>query len=150
MRTLKEYQEHIQKMKDDPEYKKQYLLGVKQKQKEDFANINPFEKAEDVPELPRADNLEEWKEFYVPIIINKGGIPKEKLVDEEWYYGDHRRCHFAKWNEKENKFEYVRYKFGYYWDECNHFEDDDGFALFVPLRIATEEEKEEQLKNINK
>lgn len=54
------------------------------------------------------------------------------------------------WNEKENKFDYVRYKFGYYWDECNHFEDDDGFALFVPLRKATDEERKNELKNITK
>lgn len=32
------------------------------------------------------------------------------------------------------------------WDECNHFEDDNGFALFVPLRLATQEEVEEQLQ----
>jgi hypothetical protein len=24
-------------------------------------------------------------------------------------------------------------------DTCNHFEDDDGFALFVPIGIGTEE-----------
>jgi hypothetical protein len=24
-------------------------------------------------------------------------------------------------------------------DKCNHFEDDDGFALFVPIGIGTEE-----------
>jgi hypothetical protein len=25
-------------------------------------------------------------------------------------------------------------------DECNHFEDDNGFALFVPIGIGTKEE----------
>jgi len=58
----------------------------------------------------------------------------------KWYYGEDRRCNFAKWNKNENQFEYIRYKFGHFWDRCNHFEDDDGFALFVPIRKATDEE----------
>lgn len=101
MKTLKEYQEHIQRMKEDPEYKNKYLLEMKEKQKEDFRKRKPFVKAEDVPELPNVDK-KEWKEFYVPLIIEKGGIPKEKLVDGEWYYGDHRRCHFAGMKRKTN------------------------------------------------
>jgi hypothetical protein len=41
---------------------------------------------------------------------------------------------------KENVFEHWRYKFGFRLDTCNHFEDDNGFALFVPIGLATEEE----------
>ena len=149
MKTLKEYQGHIKKMKEDPEYKKKYLIEMEEKQKEDFRKRKPFLTADDVPELPQVD-IEEWKEFYVPLIIEKGGIPKEKLLDGEQYYGDHRRCNFARWNEKENKFDYIRYKFGFYWDDCNHFEDDDGYALFVPIRKATEEEEKNELEKIKK
>lgn len=149
MKTLKEYQGHIKKMKEDPEYKKKYLIEMEEKRKEDFRKRKPFVTADDVPELPQVD-IEEWKEFYVPLIIEKGGIPKEKLLDGEWYYGDHRRCNFARWNEKENKFDYIRYKFGFYWDDCNHFEDDDGYALFVPIRKATEEEEKNELEKIKK
>lgn len=73
MKTLKEYQEHIKKMKEDPEYKKKYLIEMEEKRKEDFRKRKPFVTADDVPELPQVD-IEEWKEFYVPLIIEKGGI----------------------------------------------------------------------------
>lgn len=146
--NLKDYQEHLKKMKEDPEYKINYIKKMKELQKEDFLKIKPFEKAEDVPELPQVDK-KEWNEYFVPILIEKGAIPKKDLVDNEWYYGDHRRCTIAKWNNKDNQFDYLRYKFGYFWDNCNHFEDDDGFALFVPIRKANKEEIEEQQKIIN-
>jgi hypothetical protein len=40
----------------------------------------------------------------------------------------------------------MRYKFGWRKDECNHFEDDDGFALFVPIKLGTQEEWDERIK----
>jgi hypothetical protein len=34
----------------------------------------------------------------------------------------------------ERFFEYKRYKFGFYYDEdINHYEDDDGYDVFVPF-----------------
>lgn len=147
--NLKEYQDHIKRMREDPEYRIKFIKRIRDDQKNDFLKIKPFKKAEDVPDLPRAETKEEWKKFFVPIIIEKGGIPKKDLIDGIWYYGDHRRCTIAKWNNKDNQFDYLRYKFGYFWDNCNHFEDDDGFALFVPIRKANKEEIEEQQKIIN-
>ena len=143
--NLKDYQEHLKRMKEDPEYKMNYIKKMKEQQKEDFLKIKPFVNAEDIPVLPKVD-AKEWKEYFVPILIEKGAIPKVDLIDGEWYYGDHRRCNVAKWNEKDNQFDYLRYKFGYFWDNCNHFEDDDGYALFVPIRKANKEEIEEQEK----
>jgi len=143
--NLKDYQEHLKRMKEDPEYKMNYIKKMKEQQKEDFLKIKPFVNAEDIPDLPKVD-AKEWKEYFVPILIEKGAIPKVDLIDGEWYYGDHRRCNVAKWNEKDNQFDYLRYKFGYFWDNCNHFEDDDGYALFVPIRKANKEEIEEQEK----
>lgn len=96
--------------------------------------INP----EDVPELPRVDE-KEWKEFYVPKLIRAGAIPKKDLIIDQYYIGEHRRATVAKWDG--NEFIYNRTKFNQtFEDKCNHFEDDDGFALFVPVRIGTEEE----------
>ena len=118
---------------------------MEEQQKAQFRKIKPFVNAEDIPDLPKVD-AKEWKEYFVPILIEKGAIPKVDLIDGEWYYGDHRRCNVAKWNEKDNQFDYLRYKFGYFWDNCNHFEDDDGYALFVPIRKANKEEIEEQEK----
>jgi hypothetical protein len=72
-----------------------------------------------------------------------GAIPKSELVDGKWYYGDFRNTDFGRWNALKNEFDHIRYKFGNRWDTCNHFEDDDGFALFTPIREVTEEEMKE-------
>jgi len=108
--------------------------------KEFWETLPKFKKPEDIPQLPVVDE-KEWKEFYVPKLIGAGAIMKKDLIDGEFYIGEHRNCTLAKWNADENKFIYKRYKFGATFDDyCNHFEDDDGFALFVPIRIATLDE----------
>ena len=63
----------------------------------------------------------------------------------QFYYGEYRRAKVGKWNAEENFFEHWRYKFGFRLDTCNHFEDDNGFASFVPIRLANEAEIEEYL-----
>lgn len=143
--------EHLKKMQTDPEYKENYLLKKLSNDEviilKYLNRIDKFETADDVPNLPVVDK-DKWNNVYVPKLIEKGAIAKNQLEDGKWYYGEHRRCNLAKWNEKLNKFDYLRFKFGYMWDDCNHFEDDNGFALFIPLREANEEEKLEQ-ENIN-
>lgn len=110
-----------------------------------WENLKPFNQPEDVPELPRAEE-KEWKEFYVPKLIDAGAIPKNKLIDGQVYIGNHRNTTIARWNQKTNKFDHMRYKFGWIKDKCNHFEDDDGFALFVPIKLGTEEDWNNRLK----
>ena len=73
--NLKDYQEHLKRMKEDPEYKMNYIKKMKEQQKEDFLKIKPFVNAEDIPDLPKVD-AKEWKEYFVPILIEKGAIPK--------------------------------------------------------------------------
>jgi hypothetical protein len=106
--------------------------------------LKPFETPADVPNIPRVDE-KEYKEFYVPRLIAAGAIPKADLVDNQFYFGDYRNANVGKWLAEKNVFEHWRYKFGFRIDECNHFEDDDGFALFVPIRLANEAEIEEYL-----
>ncbi len=113
--------------------------------KEYWRNLPKFETPNDVPELPDVDK-EEWNEFYVPKLIEAGAIPKKDLIDGQVYIGNHRNTTVARWNEKKNKFDHMRYKFGWIEDECNHFEDDDGFALFVPIRLGTEKDWNDRLK----
>lgn len=103
--------------------------------------INP----EDIPELPRVDE-KEWKEFYVPKLIEAGAIPKKDLIHGQIYIGQHRNTRVARWNQETNKFDHMRYKFGWIEDDCNHFEDDDGFALFVPIKLGTQEDWDNRLK----
>lgn len=105
-----------------------------------WKNLPKIETQFDVPNLPRT-NAKEWKDFYVPNLIKAGAIPKKDLIDGQIYYGDYRNANFAKWIAEKNKFEHWRFKFGNaILDTCNHFEDDDGFALFVPIRLANKEE----------
>ena len=59
-------------------------------------------------------------------------ISKKDLVVGEKYSGICRNASEAVWNGK--VFEYKRYKFGFYYDEdINHYEDDDGYDVFVPF-----------------
>ncbi len=104
-------------------------------------NLPQFLKPNDVPTLPVIKDKTIWETFYVPRLIKAGAIPKKDLIDGQYYIGNHRRAIVAKWHVKKNKFIYNREKFGNtFKDTCNHFEDDDGYALFVPIKIATKEE----------
>jgi len=108
-----------------------------------WENLPTFESPDQVPPLPNRIPPDEWKDFYVKKLIGAGAIPKEDLRDGWYYLGEHRRATVARWNGEREVFEYWRWKFGNrFIDECNHFEDDDGFALFVPIREATEEQFE--------
>jgi len=110
----------------------------KKRVKEYWENLPKINTPRDVPDLPKVD-IQEWKDYYVPKLIKAGAIPKKDLVEGQYYIGEHRRAVVAKWTGKD--FIYNREKFGnVYEDKCNHFEDDDGFALFVPIRFGTEEE----------
>ena len=108
--------------------------------REYWETLKPFTGVNDIPNLPRVET-DEWKNFYVPKLIGAGAIPKKDLVDGQFYAGDHRNATIAKWDADKNKFIYMRTKWNStYEDDCNHFEDDDGYALFVPIKTATEEE----------
>lgn len=61
-------------------------------------------------------------------------IPKGELVAGETYSGICRNADEAVWDGK--KFTYDRYKFGsWFKEDINHFEDDDGYDVFVPMKI---------------
>ena len=93
---------------------------------------SPFTKPYEVPSLPIVDK-KEWEDFYIPILIQLGAIPKNKLVVGKRYYGSCRNASVAVWLG--DVFEYQRYKFGHTFPEkINHFEDDNGYDLFVPIR----------------
>lgn len=146
MNKVDKYREHVRRMKEDPDYKKEQAKKKEQQLIEYWKNLDKFEKSTDVPPLPNPLN-----DFYTNRLIELGAIPKEDLKDDNWYYGNFRNSNYGKWDKDKSTFHHIRYSFGYYWDKCNHFEDDDRFALFVPLREATPEEiKNELLKIENK
>lgn len=98
-----------------------------------WENLSYFNEPDDIPNLPSV-NEEEWKTFFVPILIKNGAIPKKDLIIGREYIGSCRNSDKAKWIGE--KFEYQRQKFNFtFTEEINHFEDDDGYDLFVPLKL---------------
>lgn len=101
-----------------------------------FKELKPFKCADDIPDIPIVSERV-YKDVVVPNLIRCGAIPKKDLVVGATYEGDTRNTDRAKWDGE--KFVYTRYKWGFpYEDECNHFEDDDGYALFVPIKMIEE------------
>jgi hypothetical protein len=122
--------------------------------KEYWENLKVFEKPEDIPGIPVYRGEEEerfFRDTVVPNLIRCGAIPKSMLKEGCWYIGDNRNTDCAKWNGKE--FEYKRYKFNStFTDTCCHFEDDDGYAFFIPFkeiapkRLYTDREQSDTLE----
>lgn len=100
-----------------------------------WATRSPFKNEDDISEIPFV-SPEEYKNTIIPNIIRCGGIPKSQLIPHTVYIGSCRNTTEAEWTGK--KFIYCRHKFGYeYIDEVNHFEDDNGHDLFIPIKIKT-------------
>ena len=94
--------------------------------------MKKFEKSTDIPDFPKCntpeEHLQHCKEF-----IEAGAIPKSELVEGATYYGGCRNSEYAEWTGE--KFVYKRTKFGNSYNEyINHFEDDDGYDLFIPIK----------------
>ena len=84
------------------------------------------------PQIPLIDKTS-YKEHIIPGLIRLGAIPKNDLEIGKTYEGYCRNAHKAVWLG--DKFEYQRYKFGETFPEkINHFEDDNGYDLFVPYK----------------
>ena len=98
-----------------------------------WKNRKPFKNENDIPPIPIVKK-EDYDNIIIPNIIRCGGIPKDKLVVGETYIGDCRNASEAAWNGE--TFTYMRTKFGdTYPEDINHFQDDDGNDLFVPIKL---------------
>ena len=87
--------------------------------------------------VPIMRNKEDYEKYVVKNFIRCGAIPKKDLVIGKTYIGSCRNAGEAVWLGEQ--FEYDRYKFGCTFKEkINHFEDDNGFDLFVPLKLKPE------------
>jgi len=112
-------------------------LKLTDRQIEYWNTMEPFEKsiAEPnlyiVPPIPICED-EDYRNVIVPNLIRCGAIPKDELVVGKTYRGECRNASEATWDGE--RFTYQRYKFGsYYSEKINHFEDDNGFDVFVPM-----------------
>lgn len=116
--------DEIEKMKLEDKERKERII------KERWENLKHFELDTDVPPLPIPLTL-----FYVEKLIKAGAIPKKDLIDGKTYYGKCRNADQAIWHADKNVFVYKRHKFGdTFSEEIKHFEDDNGYDLFVPIK----------------
>ena len=136
--NIEDYKEHFRKLKEDPEYKREFLQKKEENTIKYWNELNPFVNENDVPTLPNP-----LTDFYINRLIELGAIPVDKLEDGVWYYGDYRNTTLGRWNAEDKKFGHWRWKFRWTWDTCNHFQNDNGYAVFVPLRKANEKELNE-------
>lgn len=121
-----EIQEVKDKLKKEKEERYNTVLNYWKERK-------PFKDEDDIPPIPIV-LPKDYEEIIVPNIIRCGGIPKDKLIVGKTYIGDCRNATEAVWDGE--KFTYMRTKLGSTYPETiNHFQDDDGYDLFVPLKI---------------
>ena len=86
-----------------------------------------------VPSIPTNVPDPIYKGLIIPALESRGAILKKDLEIGIKYLGECRNSETAIWLG--DKFEYDRYKFGTTFKETiNHFEDDDGYDLFVPIK----------------
>ena len=118
-----------QRKKEHEEWKKNRIPRLR----EFWNNLKPFETIDDIPDIPILDTPELYNEIVVTNLIRCGAIPKKELKIGQTYIGTCRNFSEAVWKGKE--FEGNRYKWGMWQvDKINHFEDDDGYDVFVPLK----------------
>jgi hypothetical protein len=107
-----------------------------------YPNIEKFDETNyyKVGRLPKPIPESMYNELF-----SKGVIPKKDLIIGNYYLGRCRNASVAKWDG--DKFLYMRNKFGHWSiDKINHMEDDNGYDLFVPLKVV--EPTEKQIVNI--
>lgn len=84
-------------------------------------------------EVPCCRNKDE-ELFVQDVLIKHGAIPLEKLEVGKTYVGFCRNASEAIWRGE--KFVYERNKFGFIFkEEINHFQNDDGYDVFVPVKV---------------
>lgn len=125
-------------MKKIPEHIKQQIIDSKKilekNIRDKWENLKKIKLDTDVPNLPIP-----MTPYHIERLIAAGAIPKKDLIDGKTYYGKCRNAYKAVWHADKNAFTYLRYKFSYTYDEdINHFEDDDGYDLFVPISLLDE------------
>ena len=100
-------------------------------------NMEPFNgDVEKISSIPICSK-KEYQEIVIPNFLRCGAIPKKDLIAGRTYIGECRNASEAVWNGE--VFIYQRHKFHLvYPEEINHFEDDDGSDLFVPIKLKEE------------
>lgn len=133
-KDIKDDEERKYLIKECETLKEKNKIFAKQRLIEDFKKMEPFNG--DINKIPRLPvwEKEEYDTIVVPNLIRCGAIPKKDLIVGKTYLGDCRNASEAVW--KGDVFTYKRTKFAWTYDEdINHFEDDNGYDLFVPIKL---------------
>jgi len=94
-------------------------------------NLKPFN--DYIPSPPKVSK-EIYDKYVIPHYIRCGAIPKDKLIIGKTYIGHCRNANEAIWDGE--RFVYKRTKLGYMYNEkINHFQDDNGNDVFIPIKI---------------
>jgi hypothetical protein len=102
------------------------------RQLEYWRNLNCDFTVDSIPDIPKVCQ-DVYNDIVIPALIRCGAIPKSQLEVGATYIGSCRNANEAIWNGFQ--FEYIREKFGSVFKEkINHFEDDNGYDLFVPIK----------------
>lgn len=140
---IAKHHEHLKRLKEDPQYREQYKREEEERRQAWWLTLKPFTGPDQVPQLPKP-----LTPFYLEQLHRLGMIPHSELQHGQWYIGDNRNAQIAKWNAQEEHFYLLRYKWGYRWETARHPQNDDGFALFTPIRLATPQEIEKEEEKI--
>lgn len=115
-------QKHLEYLKSD-EYKLEIVKGM-----------DNFICEDDIEDIPIFDNMAFYREKVVPLLIEKGALPKSELKPFCKYVGGCRNTTIAEWTGE--YFRFKRWKFGWsYVEHIDHFEDcKGGEDVFIPIR----------------
>lgn len=126
--------EVIEKLRSLAEYNKSHRNELLIKRLEEMV---PFDDGR-IPSPPVVDK-ETYDKYVIPNFIRCGAIPSSELIVGKKYYGHCRNADVAVWLG--DRFEYERTKFGSSYIECiNNFDNDNGYDLFVPIRLSEDAE----------
>ena len=134
MVTKERIEELRTKAKEELAYEKAHRNELLIKRLEEMV---PFDD-ERIPSPPIVDK-ETYDKYVIPNFIRCGAISSSELVVGKKYYGHCRNADVAVWLG--DRFEYERTKFGSTYIECiNNFDNDNGYDLFVPIRLSDDAE----------
>jgi hypothetical protein len=86
-----------------------------------------FYKENEIPHnVPRDYNVNDW--------YDKGVIRGEDLKHGKYYIGKCRNAVIGRWDANKQVMWHMRYKFGFYADNVNYLDNDNGFDLFVAIK----------------
>lgn len=124
--------EVIEKLRPLAEHNKSHRNELLIKCLEEMA---PFDDGH-IPSPPVVDG-DIYSKYVIPNFVRCGAIPSSELIVGKKYYGHCRNADVAVWLG--DKFEYERTKFGSsYKERINNFDNDNGYDLFVPIRLSDE------------